>query len=316
MPSLCFNGNETKYVTDCIRSGWVAGGEYIEKFEKMLSDYTGAYAVATVNGTSALHVALRLAGVSRGDAVVVPSLTFVATANAVSYLGAVPHFADIDKSLHIDPMKLYNYLKTNKVKAVIVVHTFGHPADMDTLTHVCLDHNVVLVEDAAQSLGSFYKDEHTGTFGRISAVSFNGNKIITTGGGGAILTKSKTSVDLARHLIGTARIRPEYYHDMVGYNYRMPNINAALGCAQMEQLEVFIERKREIAKQYHKQYGYKFLLEPPNTRSNYWWSVVVTDEEIGKRAWIPLHKLPMYKDCPKMDLSMCEELEEKIRVLS
>jgi len=247
-----FRGNEWAYLKQCLDSGWVSSvGEYVSLFEKQLAEYTGVkHAVAIVNGTAALHISLQLAGVRAGDEVLVPALTFVATANAVSYYGAVPHFADSEeKTLGLDPVKLGCYLKKitdvrtegcfnkrtgRRIKAVVPMHTFGHPVDIDPLLDVCQKFGLVMVEDAEESLGSLYKGHHTGSWGRTSVLSFNGNKIMTTGGGGAILTNDSSLAVLARHLTTQAK-HPHpwsFNHDMVGYNYRMPNINAALGCAQ------------------------------------------------------------------------------------
>jgi perosamine synthetase len=263
----CFEGNERAYVKDCIDSTWVSYvGKYVDRFEDMLAGFTGVKkAVAVVNGTAALQIALQLAGVKANDEVLVPALTFVATANATAHCGAVPHFVDSEeKTLGMDPDKLKNYLKeianlndnacSNKktgrrFKAVIPMHTFGHPADLDPLTEVCREYKMEMIEDAAESLGSFYKGKHTGNWGKLSILSFNGNKTITTGGGGAIITNDEALAKLAKHLTSTAKIphRWEYRHDYIGYNYRMPNINAALGCAQMEQLTGFLNKKRNLA---------------------------------------------------------------------
>ena len=248
-----FDGNEWKYLKECLDSSYVSSvGKFVDQFEENLAEYTGAkYAISVVNGTSALHIALKLAGVQPGDEVLVPALTFIATANAVSYCGATPHFVDSEEhTLGIDASKLRSYLNlivdvefnqsinkvTGKViRAIVPMHTFGHPSDLDALLSISNDFNIVLVEDAAESLGSYYKGQHTGTFGLLSATSFNGNKTITTGGGGAILTNDEWLAKRAKHLTTTAKKAHqwEYDHDEIGYNYRMPNINAALGCAQL-----------------------------------------------------------------------------------
>ena len=348
-----FKGNEWNYVKDCLDSGWVSSvGEYVTQLEHKLADFTGAgYAVAVVNGTAALHIALQLAGVKAGDEVILPGLTFIATANAVCYCGAIPHFADSEaKTLGIDPRKLRDYIKEiselrpqgcfnrqtgRRISAVIPMHTFGHPVDMDPLLQLCQEFKLQLVEDAAESLGSFYKDQHTGTMGLVSSLSFNGNKTITTGGGGAILTNDGAIAKLAKHLTTQAKVphRWEFNHDMIGYNYRMPNINAALGCAQLEQLPGFIKNKRHLANRYQEAFqdiaGISFFTEPDFARSNYWLNVLILDHEnAGERdnildltnnagimtrpLWTLMHKLPMYKDCPRMDLSVAESLAQRI----
>jgi len=249
-----FRGNENAYVKECIDTGWVSSvGKFVDRFEQELADYTGVKrAVAVSNGTAALHIALLLAGVEAGDEVLVPALTFVATANAVSYLGASPHFVDSeDVSLGMDAEKLDRYLSATvvrkdgyafnkttgrRVSVLLPMHTFGHPVDLDVLTAVAEKYHLTLVEDAAESIGSFYKGRHTGNFGRIAALSFNGNKTITTGGGGALLTNDEDLGRHAKHLTTQAKVPHawEFVHDAIGYNYRMPNINAALGCAQLE----------------------------------------------------------------------------------
>jgi len=348
-----FAGNEWPYVKECIDTGWVSSaGSYVERFEEMLAEYTGVKrAVAVVNGTAALHVALRLAGVQEGDEVLVPALTFVATANAVAYCGAVPHFIDSDlRTLGVDPEKLDAYLdevaeqrngevvnrRTGRpLRAVIAMHAFGHPMDLDALAEVCDRHGVVLVEDAAEALGSLYKGKHVGRWGRLSTLSFNGNKTITTGGGGAILTDDTGLADRAKHLTTTAKAphRWAYVHDQIGYNYRLPNINAALGCAQLEQLPSFLERKRQLAERYAEAFdavdGVSFFQEPSFARSNYWLNALLLNEEVAHRrdevleatndqgymtrpAWRLMHCLPMYRSCPRMDLNTAERLERTL----
>ena len=297
-----FGGNEWAYVKECLDTGWVSSvGKFVDKFESMLAEYTGARrAVAVVNGTAALHIALKLVGVVPGDEVLVPALTFVATANAVCYCGAIPHFVDSEeKTLGLDPHKLATYMEAisevrengcfnkqtgRRIRAVIPMHTFGHPVDLDPLMQVCEQFRLEMVEDAAESLGSFYKNKHTGHWGRLSVLSFNGNKPVTTGGGGAILTNDGELGNLAKHITTTAR-QPHkwaYYHDQVGYNYRMPNVNAALGCAQLEQLPSFLESKRNLAKKYAEAFevidGVTFFIEPNFARSNYWLNVLLIDD--------------------------------------
>lgn len=345
-----FNEKELEYVSDCIRTGWVSSvGKYVDEFEKRLVEYTGVKrAVAVVNGTAALHISLKVAGVQANEEVFIPSLTFIATANAVSYLQAVPHFIDVsEKTLGLDPSKLEKYIKEigqmsngeliNKktgrvIRAVVPMHTFGHPVDLESLIEVCERFNLILVEDAAESLGSFYKGKHTGGYGLVSALSFNGNKIITTGGGGAILTNNEKLADYAKYITTTAKIphRWEYRHDEIGYNYRMPNINAALGCAQMEKLEGFIGAKRKLTKCYgeifNKISGADLFTEPTFGTSNYWLQTILIDPEkynrneileqlndegtMARPIWTPMHKLTPYINCPKDNLQVTEELNK------
>ncbi|WP_103019847.1 LegC family aminotransferase [Salinibacter altiplanensis] len=348
-----FKGNEWEYVKECIDTGWVSPvGSYVDQFEEQIADFTGVErAVAVNNGTAALEVGLRLVGVEEGDEVLMPALTFVATANAVSYLRAVPHFVDSEwKTLGVDPEKVENYLddiaevrsgecyntKTGRrIRAIVPMHTFGHPVDLDPLKDMCDQYHLEMVEDAAESLGSFYKGEHTGQWGRCSALSFNGNKTITTGGGGAILTDDEALADRAKHLTKVAKNdhQWEYHHDTVGYNYRLPNINAALGCAQLEQLPSYLENKRELARRYGKAFAeverVNFFEEPPFGRSNYWLNAILLDgNQEGRRddvlarlndndlmtrpAWKPMHKLPMYEDCPRMDVSVAESIYRRL----
>lgn len=349
----CFHGNEWTYVRDCIDSTWVSYvGKYVNRFENMLADFTGVKkAVAVVNGTVALQIALKLAGVKPGDEVLVPALTFVATANAVVHCGAIPHFADSEeKTLGLDPKKLKDYLqhvgrmdaegcvnkKTGRrIKAVVPMHTFGHPVDLDFLMDVCDEYKIDMIEDAAESLGSFYKGKHTGNWGKLAILSFNGNKTITTGGGGAIITNDENLAKLAKHLTSTAKIphRWEYRHDHVGYNYRLPNLNAALGCAQMEQLPGFLEKKRRLAERYQRAFegveGVCFFAEPVFAKSNYWLNVLLLDQELSDQrdavlektndsgimtrpAWTLMNKLAMFEESPKMDLSVAENIEKRL----
>ncbi|BCJ87879.1 LegC family aminotransferase [Effusibacillus dendaii] len=348
-----FTGNEWNYVKECLDSGWVSSiGQYVEKFEEMLAEFTGVKrAVAVVNGTAALHVCLKLAGVEQGDEVLIPALTFIATANAVVYCGAIPHFVDSEeKTLGMDPCKLGHYLSDiaeirggscfnritgRRMKAVVPMHTFGHPVDLEPLLDVCQRFHLELVEDAAESLGSFYKGRHTGNWGRMSALSFNGNKVITTGGGGAILTNDESLGKLAKHLTTTAKVphKWEFYHDQIGYNYRLPNLNAALGCAQLEQLPAFLEKKRALALRYREVFqnisGVRWFEEPGFARSNYWLNALLLDKDhvherdvlleisnvqgiMTRPAWTLMHKLPMFKDCPAMDLASAESLETRL----
>ncbi len=348
-----FNGNENKYVKECIDTGWVSSvGKYVDMFEEKLAEYTGVErAVAVVNGTSALHMCLILAGVKANDEVIIPALTFIATANAVTYCNAVPHFADSAmNTLGMDPYKLDDYLKeitemrngacynkqTNRrISAVVPMHTFGHPVDLDKMVEVCEKYRLVLVEDAAESIGSFYKGKHTGNFGKVAAVSFNGNKTITTGGGGAILTNDEELGKLAKYMTTQAKVphKWEFSHDMIGYNYRMPNINAALGCAQLEQLSHFVEKKRNLAHKYDVLLkdveGVNFFQEPDFGKSNYWLNAIIIDETyIEKRneflsafndngvmarpIWNLMYTMPMFAECPRMDCSVAENIGKRL----
>ena len=345
-----FPGREKEYVTDTIESTFVSSvGAYVDRFEKDMAVYTGSpRAVATVNGTAALHVALRLAGVEAGDLVITQPLTFVATCNAIAYCNAEPVFVDVDRhTLGLSPKALETWLEEsarldaegtcraksdNKaIRACLPMHTFGHPADLDGLVAVCSRWNIAVVEDAAESLGSFYKGRHTGTFGKLGTLSFNGNKIMTTGGGGMILASEELS-QRAKHLTTTAK-QPhayEYIHDEIGYNYRMPNLNAALGCAQLEQLEAFIETKRALASAYKTFFEggtLQFVTEPANCRSNYWLNAVICESKqqrnelldatnkegvMTRPIWALMNHLKMYQSCRRGDLSTAQWLEERV----
>lgn len=344
-----FSGNEWNYVKECLDSTFVSSaGKFVDRFESDLVNLTGAkYAVSVVNGTAALHIALKLAGVINNDEVLVPALTFVATANAITYCGAIPHFVDSEEStLGINTEKLREYLrdKTEQhsgkcvntstgrvIRAMVPMHTFGHPSDIEGLISISKDFNITLVEDAAESLGSYYFGQHTGTFGLLGTLSFNGNKTITTGGGGAILTNNESLANHAKHLTTTAKIshRWEYLHDEIGYNYRMPNINAALGCAQLEQLPKKLKAKRDLFSAYQssisKISNIKIIQEPKNCRSNYWlqtikienYSIEIRDKILTKShtsgyltrpAWNLISSLKPFIYSPKMDLSTSELL--------
>jgi len=348
-----FADKEWTYVKECLDTGWVSSvGAYVDRFESDLATYTGVKrAIAVVNGTAALHMCLILAGVQSGDEVLLPTLTFIATANAVSYCGAVQHFVDSEeRTLGLDPFRLsdylndiadirhnvcYNRLTGRRIKAVVPMHTFGHPVDLDPIAEVCHRFRIELIEDAAESLGSIYKGQHTGNCGRLSALSFNGNKIITTGGGGAILTNDEELAARAKYLTTTAKVphRWEFNHDMVGYNYRLPNLNAALGCAQLEQLPCFLANKRRLADLYKSAFnglsGLRFVSEPEFASSNYWLNAILLDEELASErdkllkltndngimtrpAWTLMHRLPMFAECPRMDLSVAESLERRL----
>lgn len=345
-----FSGREKAYVADTIESTFVSSvGAYVDRFEKELAGYTGAgAAVATVNGTAALHVSLKLVGVLPGDLVITQALTFVATCNAIHYCGAEPLFIDVDEAtLGLSPLALENWLKNHadldaegvcieresrrRITACMPMHTFGHPADLAGLLRVCESWNLSLVEDAAESLGSFYEGRHTGTFGKIAAVSFNGNKIITTGGGGMILCDAETG-KRAKHLTTTAK-KPhpyEYVHDEVGYNYRLPNINAALGVAQLEQLSEFLAEKRALATQYRnllKDTEFQFVDEPKGCQSNFWLNAVLCPDEHSRNhllevtnarnvmtrpVWQLMCDLPMYAHCRRGDLDTSRNIAQRL----
>lgn len=333
-----FKGNEIKYSNDAIESTFVSSvGKYVDKFEDEIAKYTGAVkAVACVNGTSALHLALILAGVERGDEVITQDLTFIATANAISYCGAQPVFLDIDRNnLGLSPVALKNWLEMNVdivvlngvnqavnkvtravVRACVPMHTFGHPCDMDSLMDICNHYGIKVIEDAAESMGSFYKGKHTGTFGFIGIVSFNGNKIITTGGGGILLFNDAELAAKAKHLSVQAKIPHawEYNHDQIGFNYRMPNINAAIGVAQLEELNSFLSQKRKLSELYmdfFQSMDIEFIKEPSYSQSNYWLNaILLKDKEernnflefmneqkiMTRPLWEPMHTLTIFKD--------------------
>jgi perosamine synthetase len=348
-----FNDREKENLIDCIDSTYVSSiGKYVNIFEEMICNYTGSeYAIAVVNGTAALHVALHLAGVKRNDEVLVPALSFVATANAVAYCGAIPHFVDASMTdLGMDAKALKDYLHNNteiidgslfnkntqrRISAILPMHTYGHPVDLPSLVTLANEMNIPLIEDAAESLGSWSHNSHTGTLGLMGIFSFNGNKIVTTGGGGVIVTNNRELAIKARHLTTTARIpdSPVFAHDEIGWNYRMPNINAALGCAQMEKLEMLLLNKRNLAERYQAAFNYsseiKFISEPDNCTSNYWLNTVLIQNESSKcrddllksaqnigfhcrPSWVLLNKLEMYKHCPAMVLKNSTQLEKSI----
>lgn len=348
-----FGGNEWAYLKECLDSTYVSSvGKFVDRFEADLASYTGAkHAIAVVNGTAALHVALRLAGVQPGDEVLIPTLTFVATANAVSYCGATPHFADSnERTLGLDAQTLREYLQgtsqmrgghcvnnvTGKIiRAVVPMHTFGHPVEIENLLAVARDFHLALVEDAAESLGSTLDGRHTGTFGLMGTLSFNGNKTITTGGGGAILTNDAELARRAKHLTTTAKVPHgwDYLHDKVGYNYRLPNLNAALGCAQLEQLPRFLQTKRNLFKRYQDAFAgireARVFEEPLGCRSNYWLQILLLNEptavmrdavlaatnDVGlmtRPTWTLMHRLVPYLECPRMGLPVAESLERRL----
>ena len=345
-----FIGNEKRYLSECIDSTFVSSvGRFVDRFEEEIAKYTGAkYAVATSNGTSALHVALLLANIKRNDEVITQPLTFVATCNAINYCGAQPIFIDVDKdTMGLSPLALKDFLenstlienkqciniKTGKViKACIPMHTFGHPCRIDVIKDICDKYHIVLIEDAAESLGSVYKNKHTGTYGQMGVMSFNGNKIITAGGGGCIITNDEDLAKKAKHLTTTAKVphKWDYTHDMIGYNYRMPNLNAALLVAQLENLDSFLLRKHELATIYAKFFNnnnYKFVNEPKGGKSNYWLNSIILNNKqqrdiflnetnsqgvMTRPIWKLMNKLPMFKDSQCGDLTNSKWLEDRI----
>lgn len=346
-----FKGNEKKYVLDTIESTFVSSvGAYVNRFEDMMCEFTGAkHAVAIVNGTNALHIALLLAGVEANDEVLSQSLTFIATANAISYIGACPIFIDVDKdTLGLSPTAVEIFLNQNAVRkpdgfsynkrtgkrimACVPMHTFGLPCRIDEITLLCKKWNIGLVEDAAESLGSYYKEKHTGTFGLIGTFSFNGNKTITAGGGGAIVTDDPILAQRARHLTTQAK-QPHpwaFVHDEIGYNYRMPNLNAALACAQLEQIHSFINNKRELAvfyKQFFNSINISFVEEINQAKANYWLNVILLEDKIQREkflkfandhgvmtrpSWELMHRLPMFKNAEKGNLSNSEWIADRL----
>ncbi|MFM7878758.1 MAG: LegC family aminotransferase [Acidimicrobiaceae bacterium] len=344
---------ENELVSKCLASGWVSSvGEYISEFEQGLAKFTNSkHAIAVVNGTAALHLALHSVGVKPGDEVLVPTLSFVATANAVSHCGAIPHFVDSDpETLGLDPLALREHLRANaslqngelhntstgrRISAVVPMHTFGHPMQIEALIDVAKEFSLVIVEDAAESIGSYVGRTHTGTFGRCSSLSFNGNKTITTGGGGAILTDDSELAQRIRHLATTAKMPHdyEYIHDAVAFNYRMPNINAALGCAQLSRLDDFLSAKRVLAKKYAEGFSsaksMQFVAEPHGTTSNYWLNTIrlnkpdlsLRDELLVaarangymcRPAWNLLHTLPMHESSPRAKLPVAQNLWQSL----
>jgi perosamine synthetase len=345
-----FFGNEKAFLIDCVDSTYVSSiGKYVDRFEQLVAEYTGVkYAIATVNGTAALHIALKLARVNQDDEVITQPLSFIATCNAISYCGAKPIFVDVDlDTLGMSPASLSAFLDTNatriplgcvnnktgkKISAVIPMHTFGHPCRIDEIAKICDEFNIPLIEDAAESLGSFYQGKHTGGFGKFAVLSFNGNKTITTGGGGMIITDDEALAKRAKHITTTAK-QPhpyEFVHDEIGFNYRLPNINAALGCAQMESLPKLLKSKRDIANAYAEFFSnsnLKFLKEPAQASSNYWLNTLVLEDKqareiflkdlneagvMSRPVWRLMNELPMFRDCQSADLSNAKWLEERV----
>lgn len=346
-----FVGNEKKYLNECIDTTFVSSvGKFVDRFEEMVAEYTGAKrAVVCVNGTNALHMALLMSGVERDDEVLTQALTFIATCNAISYAGAHPVFIDVDReTMGLSPVALRQWLETNaevkngacynkhtghRVKACVPMHTFGHPCKIDEILDVCNEYHIDLVEDAAESIGSFYKGKHTGTFGKVGALSFNGNKTITTGGGGMLLFNDEELGKMAKHLTTQAKLphRWEFVHDHIGYNYRMPNINAAVGCAQMEHLEEYVVNKRETAEKYKEFFAHiadiEFFTEPENCRSNYWLNVVILKDKAAQQKflqytndhgvmtrpiWELMIRLPMFEHCEHGNLTNTEWLADRV----
>ncbi len=348
-----FFGNEWVYLKECLDSTFVSSvGKFVDRFEDDLANFTGANrAVAVVNGTAALHVALRLAGVEAGDEVLLPALTFIATANAVAYCQATPHFVDSEeRSLGIDAVALREYLSTiteirngqcvnrstgRVIRAMVPMHTFGHPVDINALLAIAHDFHLQLIEDAAESLGSTVAGQHTGTFGLLGTLSFNGNKTITTGGGGAILTNDVDLGKRAKHITTTAKLphRWNFVHDEVGFNYRLPNLNAALGCAQLEQLPGFLRDKRRLFEQYQAVFanvlGVHVVAEPAGCSSNYWLQTLLLDAShsghrdaildatndaglMTRPIWTLMSRLPMYANAPRAPLPVAESLEQRV----
>lgn len=363
-----FNGNEKAYLNEIIDSTYVSSvGKFVDQFENEIAKYTKATkAVACVNGTSALHLALKLSGVEPGDEVITQPLTFIATANAINYCGALPVFLDVDiDTMGLSPKnletwleqnsdfkknnfdsgtqkteretkpQLYNKLSGRRIAACVPMHTFGHPCRIDEIVKVCDKYNIPVVEDAAESVGSFYKQRHTGTFGTIGVLSFNGNKIITTGGGGMLLFNDGILAKHAKHLTTQAKVPHawEFDHDEVGYNYRMPNLNAAIGLAQLEQLPLFLDSKRVITKKYNKFFSasqfwdIKFICEPSHAQSNYWLNCILLDNKkerdnflkyanengvMVRPAWQLMNKLKMFKDCQTDHLINAKELSDRL----
>ena len=347
----CFMGNEKKYLGECIDTTFVSSvGQFVDRFEEMVADYTGAKkAVVCVNGTNGLHLALLLAGVERDDEVITQSLTFIATCNAISYIGAHSVFVDVDRdTMGLSPFALEEWLKEfveikdntcfnkktgRRIKACVPMHTFGHPVHLDELVEVCKKYHIELVEDAAESIGSFYKGKHTGTFGKVGVLSFNGNKTITTGGGGMLLFNDETLAKHAKHLTTQAKMphRWEFVHDDIGYNYRMPNINAALGCAQMENLDKILANKRETAMKYKAFFQNRedvaFFDEPKNCQSSFWLNAILLKDKdardnflqysneqgvMTRPIWQIMNRLPMFADCQTDDLTNTKWFEDRV----
>ena len=345
-----FAGNEKKYLEECIDTTFVSSvGKFVDLFEQKVAEYTAAkYAVVCVNGTNALHIALKLSGVEEGDMVITQPLTFIATTNAIVYAGAVPAFVDVDKdTMGLSPTSLERFLQDNaqlrngtcyhkqtgrRIKACLPMHTFGHACRIEEIIAICEHYHIAVVEDAAEAMGSYYKGKHLGIFAPIGAISFNGNKTITTGGGGMILANDETIAHRAKHLTTQAKLPHawEFVHDEIGYNYRMPNINAALGVAQLEQLNGFLVNKRATAeayKAYFEKQGIAFFAERENEKCNYWLNAIILKDKEERNAflteanaqgvmsrpiWQLMNRLPMFLNCERGDLSNAEWLEARV----
>jgi perosamine synthetase len=347
----CFIGNEKKYLEECIDSTFVSSvGKFVNKFEETTAVYTGAKkAIVCVNGTEALHTALILTNVKQGDEVITQPLTFIATVNPIFYIGAKPVFIDVDlETMGMSPQSLsaflnkygeirndgfcYNKNTNNKISACVPMHTLGHHCKIEEIAAICIKYNIALIEDAAESIGSKYKGKHAGRFGKFGVLSYNGNKTITTGGGGMLLTNDEKLGNLAKHLTTQAKIphRWEFDHDQIGYNYRMPNLNAAMGVAQMENIDYFISQKRKLAlayKSFFEKKGIRFFTEPKDAFSNYWLNAIILNDRNERDAfleysnnnkvmtrpvWRLMNKLPMFKDCLTFDIKNAEWLEERV----
>ncbi len=345
-----FEGNERQYLVDCIDSNFVSSvGEKVTEFEEKVAEFIGCkHAVATVNGTAALHVAIEIAGVKAGDEVITQSLTFIATCNAITYSGAKPLFIDVDiDTMGLSPLAMKSFLEDHaekradgtfnkmsgkKIAACVPMHTFGFPCRIAELADICAAWNITLIEDAAESLGSYVGSQHTGTFAPLAALSFNGNKVITTGGGGMIITDDSDLAGRVKHITTTAKVPHsyEFVHDMVGYNYRMPNINAALGCAQMERLEEFLAIKTQLAHQWDAFFNKKdakFFKAIEGHRANHWLNAIILDSKerrdeflkvtnanniMTRPIWTLMSKLPMFKDCQTDGLKNSLWLEDRV----
>jgi len=346
-----FRGNEKEYLLDTIDSTFVSSvGAYVDQFEERVAEYTGAkYAIATVNGTAALHIALKLAGVEPNTEVITQSLTFVATCNVIRYCQAEPVFVDVDlETMGLSPDSMaafldehaeiredgncWNKTSNNKITACLPMHTFGFPARLDEIAKICQQYQIPLVEDAAESLGSFYKDQHTGILGKTAAISFNGNKIITTGGGGMVLTNDAEIAKRAKHITMTAKVPHKwaFEHDEVGYNYRLPNLNAALGVAQMESLPGFVSEKRDLAAAYQRwgsENGMQFAQQPIHTQANYWLNTLIAEDQqsrdewlqqtndlgvMTRPAWTPMHLLVINKEAICTDMNNTTHLYHRL----
>ena len=345
-----FEGNERQYLIDCIDSNFVSSvGVKVTEFEEKVAKFTGSkYAVATVNGTAALHVAIELAGVKPGDEVISQALTFIATCNAISYAGAKPLFIDVDKdTMGLSPTALkifleasaekratgtFNKLSGKRISACVPMHTFGFPCRIGEIAEICADWDIALIEDAAESLGSYVGSRHTGTFASMATLSFNGNKVITTGGGGMIITDDSELAIRAKYITTTAKIpHPyEFVHDEIGYNYRMPNLNAALGCAQMERLDEFLMVKAQLADQWDAFFnnsGADFIKATDGNKANHWLNAIILDSRedrdeflkitndnnvMTRPIWTLMSKLPMFKDCQTDSLENSLWLEDRV----